>query len=54
MTPVRTRKGKRMHLSADLRNTLCNRHLVAPIVEPNESPNCIRCLEVEADIARGN
>lgn len=55
MTPVRTKSGRLIHYVANLRrdldpdesarNTLCNRTLKAPIVEPDAQVTCPRCIE---------
>lgn len=43
MTPVRSRKGVVIHLTADLRRTMCGRKADGWIVEPDAVETCIKC-----------
>jgi hypothetical protein len=44
MTPVRTRRGKVVHLTHDLQVTLCGKTLQGYIVEPRAEPLCRACI----------
>lgn len=52
MTPVRGKRGRLIHLSADLRKTLCGRRVEGWIVEPDTNATCSVCVDVDLDIAR--
>ena len=55
MTPVRPRRGRLVHYSADLRKTLCGRPMKGWTVAPDESATCLTCAEIDLDIhIRGN
>jgi hypothetical protein len=43
MTPVRSRRGALIHLTADLRRTMCGRKADGWVVEPDAVETCIVC-----------
>lgn len=51
MTPVRGPRGRCVHLTADLRTTLCGRKVERWRIEPDQPPTCVKCAEVDLDIA---
>lgn len=55
MTPIRPKRGGLVHLSADLRKTLCGRKAEGWKLAPDELLTCSQCAEIDLDIAvRGN
>jgi hypothetical protein len=46
MTPVRSKHGRLVHLTADLRNLLCGRRVKQMLVEPDAQPDCPTCVVI--------
>lgn len=45
MTRVRSRRSSMIHLTLDLRRTLCNRVLKGWLVEPDTAVTCSACRD---------
>ena len=43
MTPVRSKRSHLVHVSADLKRTLCGRAVKAWIIEPDQAVTCLTC-----------
>ncbi len=50
MTAVRGKRGKHVHVTADLRMALCGIKVDGFILTPNVPVTCVRCLNVVLDI----
>lgn len=55
MTLIRSRRCRVIHVSSDLRKTLCNRSCSGWVLEPDTAADCLQCVRVARDIEeRGN
>jgi hypothetical protein len=53
--PVRGPRGRFVHLTVDLRRSLCGRKVDGWRVDPDTGPECLTCAEIDLDIHdRGN
>ena len=43
LTPVRSKRGAVIHLTADMRETMCRRSCDGWILEPDAVETCMRC-----------
>ncbi len=43
MTPVRSKRSHVVHLSADLRRTMCGKRCDGWLVEPDQAETCLVC-----------
>lgn len=51
-TPVRGPRGRFVHLTVDLRRSLCGRKVDGWRVDVDGGPECLTCAEIDTDIAR--